>query len=83
VGAGGCRLIPLNFSSRWGVGALGVASIWLLSVARLRVQGWIPWLLRVVDLGRIGLSSNWRFLVLIAFFIRDFIAIYVLLLDFV
>jgi len=25
----------------------------------------------VVDLGRIGLSSNWPFLVLIAFFIRD------------
>jgi hypothetical protein len=41
------------------------------------------WLLQVVDLGRIGLSSTWLFLVLIAFFIRDFIAIYVLLLDFV
>jgi hypothetical protein len=76
VGAGGCRLIPLNLPSRWGAGALGVATIWLLSGARGRVQGWISrvllcLLLWGVDLGRTRLSSNWLFIVLIAFFIRD------------
>ena len=77
VGAGCCRLIPPNLPSRWGAVALGVAAIWLLSGARGRVSRvdfrgcCFAWLLRGVDLGRTRLSSNWLFLVLVAFFIRD------------